>query len=154
MLSKCASAQERWGGVSDIIDRWLKERQQVLVLFCKLSDSNATFEEGERESTLKRFCELTVDYVSAGHFEVYEQLLEEGKAFNDKAGLREAGTLFESIDQTTEVILDFNDKYQETDDLITLMADLSTLGEAMAQRFEAEDGMIEVLHHAHKQETA
>lgn len=154
MLSNCASAQERWGGVSDIIDRWLKERQQVLVLFCKLSDGNQIFEENERETLLKRLCELTVDYVSAGHFEVYEQLLEEGKAFNDREGLKEAGPLFESVDKTTEVILDFNDKYQETDDLSSLTADLSLLGEAMALRFEGEDGMIEVLHYAHKQETA
>lgn len=154
MLSNCASAQERWGGVSSIIDRWLKERQQVLVLFCKLSDGNQIFEENERETLLKRLCELTVDYVSAGHFEVYEQLLAEGKAFNDREGLKEAGPLFESVDKTTEVILDFNDKYQETDDLSSLTADLSQLGEAMALRFEAEDSMIEVLHYAHKQETA
>ena len=32
MLEDCKSAQERWGGVSEIIDRWLQERQQMLVL--------------------------------------------------------------------------------------------------------------------------
>ena len=36
---------------------------------------------------LQRFCEILVDYVSAGHFEVYEQLTAEGKAFGDQRGL-------------------------------------------------------------------
>jgi regulator of sigma D len=31
MLENCKSAKERWGGVSEIIDRWLEERQQMLV---------------------------------------------------------------------------------------------------------------------------
>jgi len=31
MLENCQSAKERWGGVNDIIDRWLHERQQLLV---------------------------------------------------------------------------------------------------------------------------
>ena len=39
-------------------------------------------------------------------------------------------------DATTELILDFNDKYQETDDLDTLNTDLSKVGEWLATRFE------------------
>ena len=48
------------------------------------------------------------------------------------------------------MILDLNDKYQETDDLTTLEPDLSHLGEVLETRFEAEDRMIAVLHVAHK----
>lgn len=33
MLENCQSAKERWGGVSEIIDRWLEERQQMLVQY-------------------------------------------------------------------------------------------------------------------------
>ena len=33
MLENCKTARERWGGVSVIIDRWLQERQDLLVLF-------------------------------------------------------------------------------------------------------------------------
>ena len=42
-----------------------------------------------------------------------------------------------------------NDKYLETDDLESLAVDLSSIGEFLAQRFESEDKMIEVLHNAH-----
>ncbi len=91
-----------------------------------------------------------VDYTSAGHFEVYDQLVKEGQEFDDKEGLKSAGESFKIVDATTEEILDFNDKYQETDDLDAILGDLSKLGETLASRFEAEDSMIEVLHVAHK----
>ncbi|MEC8427619.1 MAG: sigma D regulator [Pseudomonadota bacterium] len=147
MLENCQSAKERWGGVNDIIDRWLQERQDMLIQFCNLSEN--TDDEGAGQK-LQRLCQILVDYVSAGHFEVYDQLIKEGRDFEDEKALQEAGELFSRIDATTEVILDFNDKYLETDDLETLTPDLSRLGETLAARFESEDRMIEVLHIAHK----
>lgn len=150
MLDNCKSAQERWGGVSDLIDRWLQERQELLVRYCKLSPPDQEADQDEAENNLRTFCQILVDYVSAGHFEVYERLAEEGRELGDKEGLKKAKTFFETVDDTTETILDFNDKYQETDDLTTLTQDLSQLGEKMATRFEAEDSMIEILHTAHK----
>lgn len=152
MLENCKSARERWGGVSDIIDRWLKERQDLLVLFCNLSQQKQENFDEETESTLRRFCEIVVDYVSAGHFEVYDQLAKEGREFADEASLTKAKQHYQEIDNTTEQILDFNDKYQETDDLSSLVDDLSTLGECLASRFEAEDMLIALLHNAHKDE--
>ncbi len=98
---------------------------------------------------LQRFCEVMVDYVSVGHFEVFEQLAGEGKAFSDKDGLLQGAELMDKIQPSTEELLDFNDKYLATDDLETLSIDLSAIGETLAQRFESEDKMIEVLHNAH-----
>lgn len=144
MLEKCRSARERWGGVNEIIDRWLKGRQDLLVLLLELGQ-----ESDIREQTLESFCQILVDYTSAGYFGVYDQLIKEGHAFHDDAGLEVAQTLFAIIDRTTEVILDFNDKYEATDDLTTLEQDLSLLAEKLAVRFEAEDRMIAVLHLAH-----
>jgi regulator of sigma D len=92
-----------------------------------------------------------VDYASAGHFEVYDQLIKEGKDFGDKVGLSQAAELYEVIDLTTEALLDFNDKYQETDDLGHLVKDLSEIGQHLETRFTAEDQMIEVLHTSHKE---
>ena len=151
MLENCESARERWGGVSEIIDRWLQERQDMLVLYCSLSrTSDADAQDGEQGPKLQRLCQIMVDYVSAGHFEVYDQLMREGREFNNDDALREAGRLYADIDKTTEFVLDFNDKYQETDDLTCLARDLSHLGEVLETRFEAEDRMIAVLHMAHK----
>lgn len=151
MLENCKSAQERWGGVSETIDRWLQERQTLLVLFCKLTAQKDSGFTADTEETLQSFCQILVDYVSAGHFGVYEQLVNEGREFDNQTGLIEAKKYYKTVDGTTELILDFNDKYQETDDLATLVHDLSKLGECLAIRFEAEDQMVEILHNAHKE---
>lgn len=155
MLENCKSARERWGGVSDIIDRWLQSRQALLVRFCALSEKKA-FEDSDNETgeNLRQLCQQLVDYVSAGHFEVYEQLIREGQDFGDKAALEESRGLYHHIDGTTDIAVDFNDKYLETDDLSSLASDLSQLGEALESRFESEDKMIALLHTAHKNQLA
>lgn len=151
MLNNCKNAKERWGGVSEIIDRWLEERQQMLVQYCDLSALEAdAANDAVRGDKLRTLCQILVDYVSAGHFEIYDQLMKEGREFDDEEALQEAGKLYAQVDKTTEVLLDFNDKYLETDDLASLTADLSGLGETLETRFSAEDRMIAVLHTAHK----
>jgi regulator of sigma D len=151
MLENCRSAKERWGGVNDIIDKWLHERQQLLVSYCDLSGTNLFDEENvSHQEQVKRFCQILVDYVSAGHFEVYDQLIKEGQDFDDKVALKQAAELYDVIDNTTESLIDFNDKYQETDDLSELVTDLSNIGQKLEPRFTAEDKMIEVLHTSHK----
>ncbi len=150
MLENCKSAKERWGGVSEIIDRWLEERQEMLVQYCALSGLNEELSDVQRGEKLRSFCQILVDYVSAGHFEVYDQLIKEGREFDDADALQEASKLYDVVHKTTEKLLDFNDKYLETDDLAALTLDLSQLGEALEIRFSAEDRLIAVLHTAHK----
>jgi len=155
MLENCQSAKERWGGVNTIVDQWLMSRQELLVIYCSLSDIES-FDEKNKEHTqkIRSLCQHLVDYVSAGHFEVYDQLIKEGEAFDNKEALTEAARLYKIIDPNTEVILDFNDKYLETDDLSTLAKDLSEIGQQLVTRFEAEDKMIQVLHMSHREMVA
>lgn len=155
MLENCKNAQERWGGVSQIIDRWLQSRQSLLVSFCHLSEKKAIASgDKEAETSVRILCQQLVDYVSAGHFEIYDQLIQEGQAFADTEGLQQAKSLYREIDATTDVAVDFNDKYLETDDLVSLPKDLSELGVALETRFAAEDRMIDTLHTAHKNQLA
>ena len=150
MLENCKSAKERWGGVNTIIDRWIQERQEMLVSYCGLSPI-AIFDESnsEHRQKVRHFCQTLMDYISAGHFEVYEQLIKEGRDFGDKDALKAASKPYTVIDTTTEKLLDFNDKYQETDDMSALADDLSNIGQQLASRFEAEDEMISILHDSH-----
>lgn len=155
MLENCKSAKERWGGVNAIVDRWLQERQELLVGYCALSEIPEFNENNsEHSQKIRHFCQTMMDYVSAGHFEVYDQLIKEGKDFGDKSALETAAALYHIIDGTTEKLLDFNDKYQETDDLSSLATDLSDIGQHLESRFEAEDQMIAVLHVSHKEMVA
>ena len=150
MLENCQTAKERWGGVNTLIDQWLNERQELLVEFCNLASQDSYSESDVAQtSRLRSLCQLLVDYSSAGHFEIYNQLVKEGEEFNDSEALHEAEKLIDRIGPTTDAILDFNDKYLETDDLSSLADDLSTLGIALESRFGCEDQMISVLHSAH-----
>lgn len=152
MLENCRNARERWGGVSELIDRWLKERQQLLVHYCELSGENDFSRTDALKQKLVRLCEVLVDYVSAGHFEVYEQLIQEAREFND-GGLELAAKIYPQIEKTTEVALNFNDRVDgrilSEQEIEALFAELSSLGEVLASRFEMEDFLIENLHTAH-----
>ncbi|MEX2475337.1 sigma D regulator [Marinobacter sp.] len=152
MLENCRNARERWGGVSELIDRWLKERQELLVHYCDLSgESDYTETEALREKFV-RLCEVLVDYVSAGHFEIYEQLTQEAREFND-GGLELAARLYPKITETTETALNFNDRLNgqtlTEEEVRQLFSELSELGEILESRFEMEDYLIEHLHNAH-----
>lgn len=89
--SKAAVMPKSGGGVHQLIDRWLHERQQLVQAFDALSGIQAPAPNAEE---LQHFCQLLLDYVSAGHFEVYEQLTAEGKAFGDQRGLELAKQIF------------------------------------------------------------
>ncbi len=151
MLEQCRNAKERWGGVSDLIDRWLQERQDLLSLFVALPQQQLGAELVE---LLHDFSQIMVDYASSWHFGVYEHLLAEADEFND-GGLELARELDPRIRATTDAVLTFSDNYSErknlcVQDVAHLSRDLSELGELLAERFELEDQLIGSLHHAHK----
>ncbi|MDX1633220.1 MAG: sigma D regulator [Marinobacter sp.] len=152
MLENCHSAKERWGGVSELIDRWLKERQELIVQYCDLSGAEADASAEELKQKFNRLCEVLLDYVSAGHFEIYEQLVREAKEFDD-GGIEMAARVYPRIQKTTEMALAFNDRLEAsalTDaERPALFDSLSKLGESLETRFEMEDFLIEHLHNVH-----
>ncbi|MCH8499226.1 MAG: sigma D regulator [Marinobacter sp.] len=157
MLENCRNARERWGGVSDLIDRWLKERQDLLVQYCELSGVTDFSQPAVIKARLTSMCQVLMDYVSAGHFEVYEQLISEAREFDD-GGLELAAKLYPLIEDTTGVALAFNDQLDKTGDseadIRSLFAQLSALGEALETRFGLEDMLIEKLHNVHADQVA
>ena len=155
MLEGCKTAQERWGGVHIIIDRWLGQRRQLLEMGIYLR------ERGEFKPTdtpkIQSFCEQLVDYVSAGHFTVYEQLALEAKEFHDDGAVILLRELLPLIDSTTEVAIEFNDKYDTKEhcnaQLEALPFSLQALAVVMAERFQYEDQLIKELHEAHSEKS-
>lgn len=134
-----------------LISRWLAERNELLVLYCRLTGKRKDLVLPDQHQ-ISQFCDILIDYVSAGHFEVYEQVVVEC----DKQGensLRLLADLFPKISQTTDIVVDFNDKYSSGSDSDEsgqqLDRDLSKLGEAIAFRVELEDKLIETLNTHH-----
>ena len=152
MLESCKSAQERWGGVHQLIDRWLQGRFELIAAYKALLEQLPD----ARSQDIRRFCQLLVDYVSAGHFEVYEQLINEARAFGDQRGLALVNQLFPRLQVTTEAALAFNDRCDtgECRKSADYADQLRRLGTHLHERFELEDCLIEVLHNAHRQQRA
>jgi regulator of sigma D len=146
MKSGKPKATKQWQNVDSLLRRWLAERQDLLSLFCALSAmAKNTSPRASTQTKIDRFCEILVDYVSAGHFEVYCELLDEGAnlSTSDK---REAVALYRQIVPTTAVALDFNDRYLRSPGGTSFAADLSELGQVLASRFDWEDALIRRLH--------
>lgn len=152
MLENCKDARERWGGVSTIIDNWLDERASLIKVLMEIPHTEIGEELNLR---MGEFCDLLVDYLSSGHFDVYQQLVAEGEAFSDTQ-LKDAQALLPKIQRSTDIALDFNDRFSDfiapTVEEIRFFGDqISVLAEALAGRFEYEDQMIEMLHEAHRE---
>ncbi|MGB5324187.1 MAG: sigma D regulator [Pseudomonadales bacterium] len=155
MLEQCRDSGERWGGVSRILEAWLQQRQELIVEFCtvsgvhELASNNRDPAEG-----LQCFCELMVDYVSAGHFEIYDQLIQEAEDFGDRGALDFAKKIYPQISATTEKVLAFNDALESMINrdpgCPSLARELSNIGETLVARFELEDQLVEQLHYSHK----
>ena len=149
MLENCKNAKERWGGVNELIDKWLVERQDLIVKFCDLTMNHPSSQENTIEK-LQSFCQVLVDYVSVGHFEIYEQLIAEAIDFNNEDGTVLVETTIPQIQETTEVALDFNDSFDDIhkvdDGVDKLVARLERLGRTLEIRFEFEDQLIEAIH--------
>lgn len=150
MLEQLDKAKHKWGGLHSLIDRWLDDRQQLLVNFCGMfkQDEAHNKQTLPDEEKLTNFCQQLVDYISLGHFEVYESLVVDSD-METEPNLKLAQKLYPEISNTTDEALAFNDKYSNTkyvDEYDVLAKDLSNIGEAIATRIELEDQLIEAFH--------
>ena len=153
MLNQLDQAKEKWGGYHSLIDRWLEDRQKLLVNFCSLFKvMDVTNQQTLPDyDSLTKFCQQLVDYISLGHFEVYESLVSECDV-RGKDSLNLAKELSPEIAKTTDLALAFNEKYiniKNIDKYQILSEDLSKIGEVLATRIELEDQLIDTLHRNH-----
>lgn len=147
----------KWECVDGLVERWLAERKELVARYCDLATNEPFSSADLAVSRLREFCQVLVDYVSAGHFEIYDQLIEEAREFRD-GGVDLARRLFPLIQTSTETALAFNDLFDQTahqlDDLNALRQGLDTLGKELEERFVMEDQLIKKLHKAHADQIA
>ncbi|MCC5453385.1 sigma D regulator [Rheinheimera sp. UJ51] len=158
MYTRVQQAQQKWGGSLTAIDNWLEERQQIIVCYCRLAGL-PPFEKDRHtmpsQEKIREFCQLLMDYLSAGHFEVYERIVTQC-AVNGTDSRRLADSLYPKIAVSTDLSLEFNDKYAEhlsTRNSGSFDIELSALGQALEERFELEDKLIETLYIRHADNT-
>lgn len=146
MAEQDSETLERRGGTSRLISSMLTERNQLLSLLLQASELKAEKPEELNRELLNEFCQVLVDYIAAGHFGLYERIVEGTERRKGVADL--AVKLYPRIDETTQAALTFNEKYDaERDDIDVdgLHEELSLLGEELTTRIEYEDQLINVL---------
>ncbi|MCE0493502.1 sigma D regulator [Vibrio salinus] len=150
MLNKLKNIQEQWGGSSEVIDQWLDDRQRLLVAYCKLAinqPNNKNITKLPSENEIEDFCQNLVEYISTGHFKIYDMVKAQWESTGFKATDEINDTYFKIV-STTDPLLNFADKYldiKEGDDLEHFDLELSRLGEILEERFEVEDCLIQLI---------
>ena len=150
IAQKISAEIDRRERQSHTIQELLTERQEVLVAMCELAEFES--KEADFSSTiesLKSFSQALVDYSALGHFEIYERIID-GKERRGNVK-KVANTVYPVISKTTSQFVEFNDKYDGADDqesLANLYKDLSSIGEAMADRVDSEDQLLHEMREA------
>lgn len=123
-----------------------EERHQVWSLYCKIGEQKPYTCSSETQALITQLSQLLIDYVSLGHFGIYEHLLS-GTERRD-AVLTAAKDIYPEFSKTTESVISFNDKYDDNKHKLNvdnLESDLSSLGENLAKRIELEDKLCHLV---------
>ncbi|MDP5293506.1 sigma D regulator [Oceanimonas sp. CHS3-5] len=142
MLGKLEQTKARLGGIHKALDAFLNARQALLVEYIRLS----THQTLPSQADLHEFCGQLVDYVSAGHFEIYDHVLAAYESSKGNARVL-AERIYPRIKRNTDEALNFHDKYTQASDdtLLELDQDLNRLGEVLEERFSLEDRLVSAI---------
>jgi len=126
-----------------LIDDLLLQRQRMLVLLWELSKLDSSQVDNAIKDLLNDFLEILVDYIASGHFGLYRRIAEGTERRSPV--LEMAKEIYPRISQTTDIAVDFSERYEVPDDgrlRSHLTEDLSALGEEVTTRIELEDQLI------------
>jgi len=151
-MTAAPKAQERRRDLGETIKALREQRQNTLSTFCSMTGvTNPEQTSGEladiAPAALQEFLNHMVDYLAMGHFTIYQRIVEgkERRGVVQEASQR----VYASIGETTDVMVEFNDKYEHFDgsesDQQSLKDDLSKLGEMLTIRGDLEDEPLEAL---------
>ena len=77
MASSHSAALAQWQRIEALVQAWLDERQQLIVLLCTLQGLKGLSDHRQPlQKQVQNFCQLLMDYISAGYFEVYRVLYD------------------------------------------------------------------------------
>ncbi|CAL1240270.1 Rsd/AlgQ family anti-sigma factor [Candidatus Methylocalor cossyra] len=137
---------ERRQNTTKIVRELLEERRQVWALYCDIGGIQPFTARQPLEGKLQEFRQLLIDYISLGHFGLYQRITD-GTERRRKV-LEVAEQIYPRIAAATDVAVAFNDKYEmlaSVASLAELSDDLSRLGEALAVRGELEDQLLSAM---------
>lgn len=147
MLNQLDILAARVGGSNELVDLWLSARRQLLAAYYQLvgikpnKDSLTALDD----EALDNFCQRLVDYLSTGHFSIYERIIDE---LQGDSPLIAAAQIYPALQANTEQIMHYYDSHLETaiddDNCLEFQQALSGVGEALEARFTLEDRLIQL----------
>jgi len=117
--------------VEDQERAFLHCRQRLILYLVKLNQALDDRHLDLSHALLNRFCETLVDYLGAGHLQLFQRLTP-------------APHEYVAIESTTWVAVAFSDRYSDCrdPDVAAVRNDLEQLAQVLCTRFELEDGML------------
>ena len=106
-------------------------RQRLISYLIKLNQALNENLQDLSQALVSRFCDSLVDYLSAGHFQVFQRIIP-------------APHEYAAIESTTQVAMTFNDRFGNVQyvDIPEVKAALEQLALVLGTRFEVEDDII------------
>lgn len=120
-----------------LITKWLKQRQALLVTLYDLCHKRPFFFKfncQELQGTLQEFGGQILDYLSLGHFKIYENLVGNVE--------QQLSFVVEQLNESTQQIMNLNERQRFHLNPMQIDKDLSALAEKLAKRFALEDKLI------------
>ncbi len=150
MTVESNEARDEWQRIESLVNHWLEERRRLLYLLCAVRGIRGlTFDGVPVHYRVQQFCQVLMDYISAGHFEVYRELISKARAFNSE-NAEQVGRILQLLEDSTDEALTFNEDFASPEScdaqLDSLALRLSNLLEKLEERFALEDQLIVSIH--------
>lgn len=142
-------ALARWQRIETLVQDWLEERERLLFLLCAVRGMHDAGNGAPVTARVRELCQVLMDYVSAGYFEIYRELALEARRFGRRHPDLVHGIL-RRLEDSTDEALAFNDDFDSPERIGALMAVLpqriNRLMAKLEDRFALEDQLITSIH--------
>ncbi len=144
---------DKYSWINDMI----KARKELVIQYMKILNVSVSRSSNKNDvcypsyEDVTKFCDQLVDYMSHGHFDLFPKILELIENASGRS-LSIAHRTLPRIEDTTEYLMKFTDKYAEDLNeakMSTVQKDLSSIGKALEVRFKNEDRLIIALRLVH-----
>lgn len=144
---------DKYSWINDMI----KARKELVIQYMKILNVSVSRSSNKNEvcypsyEDVTKFCDQLVDYMSHGHFDLFPKILELIENASGRS-LSIAHRTLPRIEDTTEYLMKFTDKYAEDLNeakMATVQKDLASIGKALEVRFKNEDRLIIALRLVH-----
>ena len=147
------NVDDKYNWINDMI----KARKDLVIQYMKILNISVSRSSNKNDvcypsyEDVTKFCDQLVDYMSHGHFDLFPKILELIENASGRS-LSIAHRTLPRIEDTTEYLMKFTDKYAEDLNeakMATVQKDLASIGKALEVRFKNEDRLIIALRLVH-----